>query len=228
MNSLQEQVTDNLTAYVVSGFSAHSLIPVIGIVSGIMSGVLQLPIAKLLDLWGRAEGFAFMTLVATIGLILMAICRNVETYAAAQVSVPGYVEKRNANTNQVFYHVGFNGMGYVLDVVIADTSSMKNRALAFAFSSSPYIATTFAGPAAAQRFHQTIGFRWAFGFFAVLTPIVSIPIFSILFINQTKAKKLGVLAKEHIRRTMVQNISHYSMEFDGMFYNNPNVNPTNL
>lgn len=70
-----------------SDFSAHSLIPVIGIVSGIMSGVLKLPIAKLLDLWGRAEGFAFMTLIGTIGLLLMAVCRNVETYAVAQVSI---------------------------------------------------------------------------------------------------------------------------------------------
>lgn len=52
-----------------------------------MSGVLKLPIAKLLDLWGRAEGFAFMTLIGTIGLLLMAVCRNVETYAVAQVSV---------------------------------------------------------------------------------------------------------------------------------------------
>ncbi|CAL3967788.1 unnamed protein product, partial [Diplocarpon coronariae] len=38
----------------------------------------------LLDLWGRAEGFALMTVIATIGLLLMAVCRNVETYAAAQ------------------------------------------------------------------------------------------------------------------------------------------------
>lgn len=50
-----------------------------------MSGVLKLPIAKLLDLWGRAEGFAFMTLIGTTGLLLMAVCRNVETYAVAQV-----------------------------------------------------------------------------------------------------------------------------------------------
>lgn len=85
LNSIQAQVTSNLMAYVVSDFSAHSLIPVIGIVSGIMSGVLRLPIAKLLDLWGRAEGFALMTLISTIGLVLMASCRSIQTYAAAQV-----------------------------------------------------------------------------------------------------------------------------------------------
>ena len=47
---------------------------------------------------------------------------------------------------QVFYWVGENGIAYVLDVFIADTSSLKWRGLMFAFSNSPYIATTFAGP----------------------------------------------------------------------------------
>lgn len=77
------------------------------------------------------------------GLILMAACRNVETYAAAQV----------------FYWVGMNGVGYVLDVFIADTSSLQWRALLFAFTTSPYIATTFAGPAAANSFLKTSGWR---------------------------------------------------------------------
>ena len=54
---------------------------------------------------------------------MMAACKNVETYAAAQV----------------FYWVGFNGMAYVLDVFMADTSSLKNRALVFAFSTTPYM-----------------------------------------------------------------------------------------
>ncbi len=148
----------------------------------------------------------------------MAVCRNVETYAAAQVSFSDQYGRRGAKKYQVFYHVGFGGMSYVLDVVVADTSSLRNRALAFAFFTSPYLATTFVGPALSQKFYNTVGFRWAFGSFAIITPIVSIPIFSILLINQNKAKKLGVLAKVHSGRTMMQNISHYAIEFDGMFF----------
>ncbi|CAL3963207.1 unnamed protein product [Diplocarpon coronariae] len=36
-----------------------------------------------------------------------------------------------------------SGMAYVRDVFMADTSSLKNRALVFAFSTTPYIATPF-------------------------------------------------------------------------------------
>jgi hypothetical protein len=63
------------------------LIPTIAIVNGILSGIIQLPLAKTLDLWGRAEGFAIMVTLATLGLIMMAACKNVETYAAAQVRI---------------------------------------------------------------------------------------------------------------------------------------------
>lgn len=75
-----------LMPYVVSEFSSHSLIPTIGIVASIASGILKLPVAKMIDSWGRPQGLAFTTLLATVGLILMALCTNVRMYAAAEVS----------------------------------------------------------------------------------------------------------------------------------------------
>lgn len=67
MNSLQQQVTGNLTAYVTSSFYMHSLVSTIAIVSNIVGGAFKLPIAKLLDMWGRAEGFALMLSFTVIG-----------------------------------------------------------------------------------------------------------------------------------------------------------------
>lgn len=67
LNSLQQQVTGNLTAYVTSAFFMHSLVSTIAIVSNIVGGALKLPIAKLLDMWGRAEGFTLMLLFTIIG-----------------------------------------------------------------------------------------------------------------------------------------------------------------
>lgn len=84
-NAFQASITSNLSAYVTSGFESHSLIPVISIVSNVMSGAAYLPIAKLLDLWGRPMGFSFMAVIATLGLILTAVCKDIETYCAAQV-----------------------------------------------------------------------------------------------------------------------------------------------
>ncbi len=51
INSLQQQTSNNLTAYVISDFQLHSLIPVAAIISNIVAGVMKIPIAKVLDLW---------------------------------------------------------------------------------------------------------------------------------------------------------------------------------
>lgn len=83
--ALQWQILSNLTPYVTSEFSSHSLIPTIMLVSSILSGVLKLPISKIIDAWGRPQGLAAMILLATVGLILMAACQDVKTYAVAQV-----------------------------------------------------------------------------------------------------------------------------------------------
>jgi hypothetical protein len=78
----------NLMPYVVSDFSSHSLIPTIGIVASIMSGILKLPMAKVIDMWGRPQGLASMVALSTTGLVLMSLCQNVQTYAAAEVDSP--------------------------------------------------------------------------------------------------------------------------------------------
>lgn len=88
-----------------------------------MSGVFYLPVAKILDIWGRPVGLAFTTGIATLGLILMATTTTLTTYAAAQV----------------FYSIGFSGMVYSVDVITADSSSLKSRGLAYAFTSSPWM-----------------------------------------------------------------------------------------
>jgi hypothetical protein len=53
--------------------------------SSIIGGLVKLPLAKVLDIWGRPQGYALMAFFLTMGLVMMAACKNVETYAAAQV-----------------------------------------------------------------------------------------------------------------------------------------------
>ena len=82
---MQQQISFAFSPYVTSAFQLHSLTATTSIMSGIIGGLVKLPLAKILDIWGRPQGFALMIFCLTIGLIMMAGCRNVETYAAAQV-----------------------------------------------------------------------------------------------------------------------------------------------
>jgi len=84
-NGFRGTILASLTPYVTSDFSSHSLLTVIGIVAGAMVSAVYIPMAKLLDVWGRAEGFALMVAFTTLGMILMAVSQNLETFCAAQV-----------------------------------------------------------------------------------------------------------------------------------------------
>lgn len=134
------------------------------------------------------------------GLAMMAGCTDVSTYAGAQV----------------FYWVGFNGMGYILNVFMADTSTIKDRALVFAFSTTPYIGTTFAGPALAQRFYQESTWQWGHGVWCIILPALCLPFLSIAFRNQRKAKQAGLIQKNpnHINKTLGGSAKYYFWEFD--------------
>ena len=85
MQALFSSATSQLASYVTSSFDEHSLISTVSVLSSVIGGVSKFPIAKILDVRGRIEGFILMTCFCTLGLILTAACTNVETYAAGQV-----------------------------------------------------------------------------------------------------------------------------------------------
>ncbi|KAH1600288.1 hypothetical protein KXW27_003679 [Aspergillus fumigatus] len=204
VNGFQASITGNLSAYVTSGFESHSLIPVISIVSSVMSAATYMPLAKVLNLWDRSIGFIIMVAFATLGLILSATCHDIGTYCAAQV----------------FYSIGFAGIIFSVDVITADTSTLRDRGLAYAFTSSPYIITAFGGPAAAEHFYDS-NWRWAYGCFSIVLPVVALPMFCLLRWNRHKAKKSGLLKdKADSGRTWMESIRHYIIEFDilGVFF----------
>lgn len=77
--------------FVTSAFQRHSLTAAVDVMSSIIGGLSKLPIAKILDTWGRPQGLALTLFIWVMGLIMMAGCQNVETYAAAKVfSSVGY------------------------------------------------------------------------------------------------------------------------------------------
>jgi NADH:ubiquinone oxidoreductase subunit 2 (subunit N) len=89
-NGLRASVLAGLSPYVTSEWRSHSLLAVIRIVSNSMTAAVYIPMAKLIDVWGRAEGFLLMVCSATLGTILMAASRNLATFCAAQVGNPDH------------------------------------------------------------------------------------------------------------------------------------------
>ncbi|KAL8881552.1 MAG: hypothetical protein Q9198_001263 [Flavoplaca austrocitrina] len=193
--------TAALTPYVTSDFALHSLIPTVGILSSVIGGVTNLTLAKILDVFGRPQGYLFTLCIATVGLIMMATCKDVEAYAAAQV----------------FYTVGNNGLQYSLSVFVADTSSLRNRGLMLAFATSPNLITCWLAGPIASGFLNGPGWRWAFGTFTILVPVISFPLLGLFLYNYFKAKKLDLVPKRDGNgRTFIHSFIHYARQFDAV------------
>jgi len=101
-----------------------------------------------------------------------------------------------------------------LSVFIADTSQLKNRAFAFAFVSSPYIITVWLGGPTAEAILDGPGFRWGFGVFAIVTPVITLPLFALFTINYRKAKKAGLMPTVDSGRTFMESAKYYFIQFD--------------
>lgn len=198
-NSLQQQITGVFRPYVTSSFNLHSLTATTGIVSNLVSGLARLPLSKILDVWGRAEGFCIMVFMLTVGLVMMAACDSVETFCAAQV----------------FYWVGYTGITYVLAVVIADTTKLRNRGLMFGIANTPFIFTTWAGGPAAESFLAGPGWRWGFGSFAIISPFIYMSLPILFWITTRKANAKGMIKPRAASgRTVLQSIWFYTVELD--------------
>lgn len=74
-----------MAPYATSAWSQHTLLTVIETVASALTGACYIPLAKLLDLWGRAEGFMLMVCMLSLGLVLQAAASNLPTYCAGRV-----------------------------------------------------------------------------------------------------------------------------------------------
>ncbi|CAE7193038.1 hypothetical protein P3342_009340 [Pyrenophora teres f. teres] len=198
INSLQQQANYSWRPYVTSAFQQHGLTAMTDIVANIVGGVSKLPLAKFIDLVGRPQGFLLCLACIILSLLLMAFCQNVQTFCAAQV----------------IYWSGMNGVDYVFNIFIADTSLMQNRLIWMAFTGLPYIINTFSGPALGQAYLDHLNWRLGYVTFVILTPLFSLAFWLVFFLMGRRAKKLGVIKREKSGRTVLQSIRFWCIEFD--------------
>lgn len=194
-------VQSTLNPFITSSFEKHGLLASVSIVATILSGCSTLTLAKIVDVWGRIEGFLFMLLVVVVALIMKATCKNMEAYVAAHT----------------LYWTGHIGMIYCVEVMLADMTTLGNRMIMFSINNTPTIASTFAGPKIADLFFSNLNFRWAFGAFAIMLVGVSLPVVVIMLFMERKSVKAGFLTKEKSGRSVLESIKYHLIEFDGMY-----------
>lgn len=198
VDQLLTSVQTALNPYITSAFGRHGLLAAVSIVPSILAGTAKLTLAKIIDLWGRIEGFIFMLAIVVIGCIIKATSQDIQTYIAAHS----------------LYWTGHLGMLYVIDVMLSDMTTLKNRMIILTLNTTPQIATTFAGPRIGELFYNQVNFRWAFGAFAIILVGFCLPVIVVMLWAQRKATKKGILQNVSSDRTWLQSIIHFYIQMD--------------
>lgn len=209
MLAFQSSVMSYASVAAYSSFQTAPAYTTAQILATIIGGVLKLPIAKLLNIWGRTEAYMTFFGVYLLGIIIIAASNGPNSYAA------GYV----------LYWIGYDAVYLILDIFVADTTGLRNRAFAWGFVSTPFICTAFTGPLCANAFLAVTTWRWAVGAFCIIQPVVFVPLAVVFKFYQKKAEKMGLLQTSDAGRTKLQSLVHYFHEFDSELFTNINLFP---
>ena len=139
--------------------------------------VIKPPMAKVANVFGRLEAFTFSVFLYCIGYIQQAGSNNVKTFASAQI----------------FYSAGSTGLQILIQIFVADTTDLLNRALFSSLPDAPFLVTTWVGAPIAQDLLSRTTWRWGYGVWAIVLPIAFLPLALSLILNGRKAAKLNVL-----------------------------------
>ncbi|KAK8443401.1 hypothetical protein ACI3LY_003348 [Candidozyma auris] len=194
--SLDSSTTSSYAVPATSSFNRHSMISSVNIASSIIGSVVQPFQAKFSDITSRPLCFAVSLGFYTMGVIV----------AAASSTIGAYV------VGSVCTAVGSNGVSFVRDIIVADLTDLKWRGVANALMTSPYIITVwFSGLIVEAILNHN--WRWGYGMFAIIMPVVVLPAILVLYHFEHKAQKL-IPKEERPKKTFLQVVWESAIQMD--------------
>lgn len=97
----------------------------------------------------------------------------------------------------VIYYIGYASIQILVQIVVADLTTLRWRTVTSALCSAPFFINAFVGSDIAGGIVNGAGWRWGYGMFCFIIPGGAAPIIITLFWAQWKAKKLGVSATNY-------------------------------
>ncbi|KAF1850950.1 major facilitator superfamily protein [Cucurbitaria berberidis CBS 394.84] len=167
-----------------SSMGGHSLLATINVVRAVIAAVAQVnytsqpTAAKIADVFGRVELTLVSVFFYVLGTIIEASCKNISGFAAGAV----------------FYQIGYTSIILLVEVIIADTTSLRSRLFFSYIPAAPFIINTWVSGDVASAVLGTTTWRWGIGMWCLIYPICALPLIISLWWVGRKARKSGALA----------------------------------
>ena len=130
-------------------------------------------------MFGRVELIILSVFFYTIGTIIEATAKNVQTFAGGSV----------------LYQIGYTCVLLLVEVIIADITSLRARLFFSFIPTLPFLINTWISGNITSAVLRTASWQWGISMWAIIYPVCSLPLIIALGIIGRRAQKNGVLDK---------------------------------
>ncbi|EFR05113.1 siderophore iron transporter 1 [Nannizzia gypsea CBS 118893] len=163
--------------YATASYSSHSLLATVNVLRAVIAAAAQPTAAKMADVFGRAEVILFTIVFYVIGTIVEATSDGVKAFCAGAV----------------LYQIGYTSILLLVEVLIADVTSLQTRLFFSYIPATPFLINTWVSGDITNAIITHSTWQWGIGMWAIIYPVCAIPAITILYIVQRRAKKAGAL-----------------------------------
>ncbi|GAA92021.1 siderochrome-iron transporter [Aspergillus luchuensis IFO 4308] len=166
--------------YATASYESHSVLSSVDILRAVIAAAAQPTAAKIADVFGRVELILVSIFFYTLGTIVEASSSTVEQFAAGAV----------------LYQIGYTAIILLVEVLVADVTSLRSRLLFSYIPTLPFLINTWISGNITGAVLKVTTWRWGIGMFAIIYPICTLPLLMVLYIVYHRAKKDGTV--DHI------------------------------
>ncbi|KAI7264016.1 ferrioxamine B transporter [Hortaea werneckii] len=181
---LDGQIRNTYQTTALSTFGEHSLISTVNVVRTVISAAAQPTAGKIADVFGRLEVVYVSVLFYVVGTIIQAASNTVGTFCAGAI----------------IYQIGLTVITFLVEVIVADITSLRSRLLWSYIAATPFIINTWVSGNVAQSVLDSTTWRWGIGMWAIIYPALSMPLVVSLLLVAFRTKRRGELTRSAFRK----------------------------
>lgn len=173
---LESQVRSTYMPYATSSFSVHSYLATINLLRSVVAVAIQPTAAKIADVFGRFEVVAASTFFYVIGMAIESTSSSVYAFCAGTL----------------LYQVGYTCIVLLLEILVADFSSMRARVFFSYIPALPFVVNTWISGSITSAVLRITTWRWGIGMWCIIYPVASLPLLITLYsIDRRTAPRPG-------------------------------------
>ncbi|GAA5903733.1 hypothetical protein JCM5296_002132 [Sporobolomyces johnsonii] len=172
--AMASSMTSSLSVFATSSFQQHSSgLSTLSVATSIIGSVCLPFLSKLSDVFGRPHVYALCMVLQVIGYIISLKSPTLAAYVVGNV----------------FSAIGASGFDLLNSIIMADLTPLKYRGLAMGLLTSPYLVTVWYTSEIVDALSTDDKWRWGYGMFAVIYPVIWIPACITMFWLERRALK---------------------------------------